>query len=204
MRTFEKPLLRTLQALALVLIALGAFGAFRFFTKPDLVTIQVPVIKGEGAASAIAKAAGNAELLAQAKKDGKILGCGDSVEYIRVKVPRQDNVIDAAYRALFTGDEIVRNTPYSNPLTVHLNEYAIGDAGPDTSKPLKPLTYERVEIVNGVAAVYLTGEYRSMGACEAPQIQAVLAFAAKRYDPSVQTVRVYINDVEEKFAPAGA
>lgn len=189
-RFLSRSMLITIGVLAVV-VAAGLVVAWRYATAPN-VTIRVPVISGEGGARAISRAAGNEALLAEARAKGDLVGCGDAVAYVPEVVPAGTDAITAAYEALFTGNAIVAGTPYTNPLSVHIRSQAVTDAGLEESQS-EPLRFDRVEVEKGVASVYLTGEYDGADMCEAPRVMAVLTFAAKRQDPSIQEVKVLLN-----------
>ncbi len=117
---------------------------------------------------------------------GDYIGCGDKIVYVSKKIEKTTRPLEAIYKEIFKGDEITQGTNYQNPITDHIDS----------------LNFDKVNIENDIAKVYLTGEYITIGTCEPPRTQAVLVFAAKQY-PWIKDVEIYLNGQEMIFIHGG-
>ncbi len=100
-------------------------------------------------------------------------GCSTHIKFIPQQVPETQAVLNATYEWLFNNN--YQTSQYSNIVPTQ-----------QTS-----LNYQSVEIVNGVAKVYLTGSMREYG-CAFSAFAGQIEQAALQY-PSVNDIQVYVN-----------
>jgi len=148
--------------------------------------VMIPVIDTEGAASFGDKVGWDPDIMREARETGEYIGCADRIVYIEKNIEPTPRPLEAIYRMLFMGDEIVEGTKYENPISAHIES----------------LEFERVVIENNIARLYLSGNYISIGTCEPPRTEAVLEFAAKQY-PWIEEVEIYIDNKRAEFIHGG-
>jgi len=174
-------------------------------TEVNLVSkIRIPVIVLDGAPP-VDFTEPDKMRLDKMKEDwrtGRRVGCGDSIAFIEKEIEPTTQPLNAIYRKLFKGDEIVAGTEYHNPITYHTKERTIGRGEDLPPWIVRPLQFDRAVIKGDVAIVYLTGDYASVGTCEPPRVEAVLKFAAKQY-PWINEVKIYIDGLEAEFIHGG-
>ena len=114
---------------------------------------------------------------------GKVVGCGDSVVPVLVKIAPTASPLKAAFSELLAAKgEFYCQTGLRNSLSQ------------------SSLKVEEVSIRNRVATVRLTGEYRDGGHCDTPRAQAQLEETARQF-PTVRRVRILVNGGELRFNP---
>ncbi len=139
----------------------------------------------------------------EAKEKGLYVGCGDVVFYIEKDINYTTEPLKAAYEELFSLEEVlvVDEVDYINPIYYHTKGRSISiDSGDDWT--IDPLEFEKVIVENGLASVYLTGNYATVGTCEPPRTQAVLEFSATQFD-TVDSVNIYLNGDKMQFIHGG-
>ena len=108
---------------------------------------------------------------------GDLIGCEDSV----VAVPH------------------TLAAPSASPIEAALNELLsikdkeVGDAKLYNSLYQSNLTVESATVNNGLATVYLTGEFALGGECDSPRFKGQLEYTVLQF-PGVEAVEVYINN----------
>ncbi len=113
--------------------------------------------------------------LEDAGQSGLEIGCGDSVIPVEVQFEPTVAPLTAALGELFA-----------------LNERFYGQSGLYNALYRSDLAVERIDIVNGVASLYLTGQLQVGGVCDEPRVRAQLEETALQYY-TVSEVRIYIN-----------
>lgn len=108
-------------------------------------------------------------------KTGWPVGCGDSVVPVEVRTEPTQAVLKAAIQALLDLGEPVQPNLYN----------ALSRA---------KVSLQRVELVQGVASIYLTGELLLGGVCDDPRAQAQLEQTALQFK-TVRSVRIFLNGV---------
>ncbi len=178
-----------IAVIALLFMA-GIFVSVKRMQNPEefvlVNTIMVPVIDSEGALGFGDEVDWDENVMREAREKGEYIGCGDRIVYTIKEIEQTPRPLEAIYRELFRGDEIVAGTEYENPISSHIND----------------LFFDRVIIENDIAKLYLTGEYITIGTCEPPRTKAVLIFAAKQY-PWINDVEIYLNGEEIEFIHGG-
>lgn len=101
-------------------------------------------------------------------------GCGAYISFVQRQVPQTSAVLNATYNWLFSNPSSFDGGNYYNTIATQTN-----------------LDFQSVEIVNGVAKVYLTGSV--MGAhCGDATFAAQIEQTAFQY-PTVEDIEVYVN-----------
>jgi hypothetical protein len=114
--------------------------------------------------------------LGDAGKNGKKIGCDDSLVAITRKIPATPAPLKAALLELFADRE-----PDKKEIDLNLGNYWRG------------MQLKSVAIDKGTAIIHLTGEAPSVaGVCDAPRIKEQLIETAKQF-PTVKKVKVFIN-----------
>ncbi len=108
---------------------------------------------------------------------GLLVGCGDSAVPVSVEIPPTQGVLRAALEYLLAQKEAY-----------------YGQSGLYNALYQSDLAVDDVLIVDGAAAIYLTGSLLQGGECDAPRIQAQLEQTALQFS-TVQSVSIFINEV---------
>ncbi len=107
--------------------------------------------------------------------DAEIIGCGDQLVAVDVMIEPTQGVLRAALTELLS-----------------LNEAYYGESGLYSALYLSTLFVDRIELENGFASVYLTGDFMTGGVCDLPRIEAQLEATATQFS-TVSQVQFYIN-----------
>jgi hypothetical protein len=127
-------------------------------------------------------------------KRGKKIGCDDSVVLVDRVVPPTTQPLTAAFKALFSlGTHTIKPTGV-NP-EFHNSLYEVGNT----------TTFEKAEVVNGVAMLYFTGSLGSLvgGVCDSPRVVAQIEETARQF-PSVTSIKVFENGTETDWKNFGS
>ena len=109
-------------------------------------------------------------------KNGKKIGCDDSLVTVTRSVPATASMLKAAIQEL-----LVDREPTSEETNLNLGNYWRG------------LRLKSVSIARGTAIIKLTGEApRVAGICDEPRIKGQIIETAKQF-PKVKRVKVFIN-----------
>jgi len=108
-------------------------------------------------------------------KSGGLIGCGDSVVPVQVKITPTAGVLRAALLALLS----VKNQNY-------------GQSGLYDALYQSALQVESVSITDGKANVTLSGTLKMGGECDAPRVQAQLEQTVRQF-PTVKEAAIFIN-----------
>lgn len=114
-------------------------------------------------------------------RNGMEIGCDDSVVPVEVAIEPTIAPLTAALSTLF-----------------ELDERMYGQSGLYNAFYQSDLLVDRIDIVDGIASLYLTGELRVGGVCDEPRIRAQLEETALQYS-TVDEVRIYINGAPLTF-----
>lgn len=118
-------------------------------------------------------------------KFGRMVGCGDSVVPVVVKIAPTTTPLKAAFVQLLAAkDENYCQTGLMNSL--HQSSLSVKDVS--------------VNNKTKTAFIKLAGEYKDSGHCDTPRAQAQLVETAKQF-PNVKKVRIFVNDKELDFNP---
>jgi hypothetical protein len=155
-----------------------------FEISKSLMTIKIPLIVDNP----------NESEIEEAKRSGRIVGCQDVIFYLEKEIPYTPMTLTAVYKELFSLDKfvLVDGKKYINPIHDHIKDGIAGGS----------LEFDKVIIENGIAHVYLLGNYVTIGTCEPPRTEGVLKFAATQFD-SVNDVEIYLNDQKMIFIHGG-
>ncbi|MEZ4617585.1 MAG: GerMN domain-containing protein [Caldilineaceae bacterium] len=113
--------------------------------------------------------------LEDAGRTGMEIGCGDSVVAVEVEIEPTISPLTAALGELFD-----------------INDRFYGQSGLYNALYQSDLAVERIDIVDGVASIYLTGTLRVGGVCDEPRVRAQIEETALQYY-TVDEVRIYVN-----------
>lgn len=113
--------------------------------------------------------------LEDAGQSGQEIGCSDSIIPVEVQIEPTIAPLTAALETLLA-----------------IDERFYGQSGLYNALYQSDLAVERIDIVNGVASIYLTGEYSIGGVCDEPRFRAQLEETALQYY-TVNEVRIFIN-----------
>jgi hypothetical protein len=109
-------------------------------------------------------------------KNGKKVGCEDSLVPVTRKIPETTAPLKAALLELFADREASQKE-----IDLNLGNYWRG------------MELKSVAIENGTAIIHLTGEApRVAGVCDAPRIKEQIIETARQF-PTVKKVKVFIN-----------
>jgi hypothetical protein len=108
-------------------------------------------------------------------QSGMEIGCGDSVVPVEVEIEPTIAPLTAALETLFS-----------------INERDYGQSGLYNALYQSELAVERIDIVNGVASIYLTGQLRVGGVCDEPRVRAQIEETALQYY-TVDEVQIFVN-----------
>lgn len=111
-------------------------------------------------------------------RSGPLIGCGDSVVSVTVKVPTTTAPLSAAIREL---------------LKVKTQDYGL--SGLYNSLYQSNLQLASASVVSGTATIKLTGSMALGGVCDDPRFKAQLEQTAKQFS-TVKNVELYINGVK--------
>lgn len=101
-------------------------------------------------------------------KNGKKIGCDDSIAFTELEIPYTKTPLKEAYIQLFAHNQ--------------------NDHG------LKDLKIDSASIQNGDATILLSGTYSLAGVCDDPRFENILKETALQFD-SVTSVDIYINNI---------
>lgn len=111
---------------------------------------------------------------------GKKIGCNDSVVYATRQVASTTQPLNAAFKELFS---LGTNTYGGLYNVIHSMQ---------SKQSGKPLQFDHATLENGVAKVYLTGDFGGLGGvCDDPRVPAQLEETARQFS-TVQSVEVYL------------
>jgi hypothetical protein len=108
-------------------------------------------------------------------QSGPQIGCGDSIVPVTIDIPPTPAPLTAAYGRL---------------LTVGSQFY--GQSGLYNALYQSSLQLDSASVANGQATIYLSGQLRLGGVCDAPRIQAQLTETARQF-PTVTSVAIFVN-----------
>ena len=113
-----------------------------------------------------------------------VIGCGDSLIPVTVDVAEGADLLVGAYNQLLS----IRDSSY-------------GETDLYNSLYQSSLAVDRVELVNGNAAVHLNGTLMLGGTCDTPRIEGQLEAAALQFS-DVTSVEIFVNGqkLEELFS----
>lgn len=116
---------------------------------------------------------------------GKKLGC-DAVNMVTRTIPRTEAPLTAALQLLFAEPEgELGGTAYSF-----------------IARTRETLQFDRAEVIDGVARIYLTGELSGLaGICDDPRAEIQIEETALQF-PTVTSVKIYLNETETSLTPA--
>lgn len=107
---------------------------------------------------------------------GPLVGCNDSVVPVQREIQPTPDPLQAALRELLS-----------------ISERSYGKNGLYNALFQSELSLEEVEVEEGKAVIYLAGELRIGGTCDAPRIEAQIAQTALQF-PGVESVSVFLNE----------
>ena len=113
--------------------------------------------------------------LEDAGRNGQEIGCSDSVIPVEVEIEPTIAPLTAALETLFS-----------------IDERFYGQSGLYNSLYRADLAVERIDIVDDVATIYLTGDFAIGGVCDSPRVRAQLEETALQY-ATVDEVQIFIN-----------
>ncbi len=113
--------------------------------------------------------------LENAGRDGQEIGCGDSVIPVEVEIEPTIAPLTAALETLFS-----------------IDERFYGESGLYNALYRADIAVERIDIVDDVASIYLTGDFAIGGICDNPRVRAQLEETALQYY-TVDEVQIFIN-----------
>lgn len=108
-------------------------------------------------------------------QSGQEIGCGDSVVPVEVQIEPTIAPLTAALETLFG-----------------INDRFYGQSGLYNALYQSDLAVERIDLVSGVASIYLTGDLRIGGVCDEPRFRAQIEETALQYY-TVNEVRIFVN-----------
>lgn len=108
-------------------------------------------------------------------ESGMEIGCNDSIIPVEVEIEPTIAPLTAALETLF-----------------NIDERFYGQSGLYNALYRSELAVERIDIVNGLATIYLTGDFSIGGVCDSPRVRTQLEEIALQY-VTVDEVRVFIN-----------
>jgi LysM repeat protein len=108
-------------------------------------------------------------------QSGMEIGCGDSVVPVEVEIEPTIAPLTAALETL-----------------LNLDERFYGQSGLYNALYRFDLAVDRIDIVDSVASIYLTGELQVGGVCDEPRVRAQLEETALQY-VTVDEVRIFVN-----------
>lgn len=109
------------------------------------------------------------------EEPGESIGCGDSLIAVNREIPKTI-------------------TPLKDTLNLLLSEKRqnIGESGLYNSLYQSNLKVDRIDLVSGVAKIYLTGTYQMGGVCDTPRFEWQLKKTALQF-PTVKEAIFYLN-----------
>ncbi|MEZ4869175.1 MAG: LysM peptidoglycan-binding domain-containing protein [Caldilineaceae bacterium] len=108
-------------------------------------------------------------------RSGMEIGCGDSIVPVEVEIEPTIAPLTAALEKLFS-----------------INQRFYGESGLYNALYQSNLAIERIDIENGVASIYLTGNLQIGGVCDEPRLRAQLEETALQYY-TIDEVRIFVN-----------
>lgn len=119
---------------------------------------------------------------------GSKFGCDEMIVYMEKEIPQTTQPLNQAYKELFALKDVwVKYEPLKSYW------YSPSDGLYNVKANLKNLTFDRATIENGVAKVYLKGNFGGLGGvCDDPRVQPQLEAVAKQFI-TVQSVQIYLN-----------
>ncbi len=143
------------------------------------------------------------EEIIKARGTERYVGCGDVVFYAEKNIPHTLTPLKVVYEKLFSLEATtsIEGKDYANAIYSHVQGRVIKmeDRG---DQIIKPLQFDRVVIEDGVAHVYLSGDYATVGTCEPPRTEAALKLVATQFD-TVDNAEIYLNGEEMTFVHGG-
>ncbi len=103
------------------------------------------------------------------------IGCGDSILYVSRVVPSTEEVLKAALSELFS----IKTQYY-------------GQSGLYNSLYKSTLRADKIEIVDGIATVYISGTTSLGGECDDPRARAQIEQTVLQF-PTIKSANIYIN-----------
>lgn len=108
-------------------------------------------------------------------QSGMEIGCGDSVIPVEVSIAPTIAPLTAAMETL-----------------LGINDRYYGQSGLYNALAQSALSVDRIDIVNGVASIYLSGQLQVGGVCDEPRVRAQIEETALQYY-TVDEVRIFVN-----------
>jgi|GEM_PF-3089492 len=167
-----------ISAIALLVLAVGGTYVYTHRTAPND-EVPEPIVE-------------NTEIMdvkialldTTSKGPGKKLGC-DAVNMVTRQIPRTEAPLTAALNLLFAEPEGVPGGTAYNFI-------------PRTAATLQ---FDRAEIVNGVANIYVKGQLSGLaGICDDPRADIQIKETALQF-PTVSSVQIYLNSVPMDLMP---
>jgi len=109
-------------------------------------------------------------------KQGKLVGCGDSVVAMEQEIPATTAVLKAAMEKLLS-----------------LNVESYPGMGLSNTLYASSLKIDSLSVANGTATIKLSGELKVNGTCDAPRIKAQLEETALQFS-TVKKADIFINN----------
>jgi hypothetical protein len=108
-------------------------------------------------------------------QSGMEIGCGDSVIPVEVSIEPTIAPLTAALETLFG-----------------IDDRYYGQSGLYNALAQSNLTIDRIDIINGVASIYLSGQLQVGGVCDEPRVRAQIEETALQYY-TVNEVQIFVN-----------
>lgn len=108
-------------------------------------------------------------------QSGMEIGCGDSVVPVEVEIEPTIAPLTAALETL-----------------LNIDERFYGQSGLYNALYRSNLAVDRIDIMNGVASIYLVGQLQVGGVCDEPRVRAQIEETALQYY-TVDEVQIYVN-----------
>jgi hypothetical protein len=112
-------------------------------------------------------------------KNGKAIGCGDSIVAVEREIPATTTPLAAALNLLLSNKKEVEATAEDAALSNTLSKSNLKLAG--------------VDLNEGTVSVKLTGKLSLAGVCDSPRIEAQLEETILQF-PGVKTAEIFINN----------
>lgn len=169
-----------ISAIALLVFAVGGTYVYTHRTAPEASNTETPVTEDTGMMDVQI-----ALLDTTSKGPGKKLGC-DAVNMVTRTIPRTDAPLTAAMQLLFAEPEGEQG----------------GEMYSFLPRTAATLQFDRAEVVDGVANIYLKGELSGLaGICDDPRADIQIKETALQF-PTVSSVQIYLNSVPTDLMPA--